>query len=301
MNALSLNIRYDYFLVWGHGVEHLDGIIGMIRDHPALKIVKILNHVPVTVDELVHAVYSFDYAPIEHLRGKTEYLKGTPREVYLIFVENRDPDEDYFGEAAYRHIESRTVKAVKELIRDRFNPYRQGKRSEDHVIHASDNQLQTDHILRFLGYPGVELFGNRHLALNAPYHLGEISRYCIRYLPISALLCRIVAGERHNYEPRLTAIDQTPHYRALCGDCDAYRLYLEKFLGTALTDDHTLAGLLRLQESLHYLAPPFDSDYVVAREGEGGTFAVLDGVHRVAVLRHRGVPALHVAVLCEEE
>jgi len=289
--------RYDYFLVWGHGVHLVQQILDMIRSNGALKIVKILHHVPGTVEELIHAVYSFDYAPIEHLRGKTEYLKRTPREAYFIFVQNSAPDEDYFGEGPFRHIESQSIKALKEQIRDRFNPRSAGKRSEDHVIHASDNQLQTDHILSYLGYPGLELFDNRNLALKAPYHLGEISEYAIRYLPISAIRCRVVTGGRFSYAPELTDIENTPHYRALCGDCEPYRLYLEKFLGTALTDDHTLPGLLGLKESFRYLLAPFDSDYVIVREAEERQFVVLDGVHRVAVLKHQGVDALHVAVL----
>ncbi|WP_129126151.1 hypothetical protein [Geomonas oryzae] len=293
--------RFDYMLVWGHGVEHMEAIAAMIREHPAFKIVKVLHHVPESVDLLVHAVYSFDYAPIEHLKDKTEYLRATPRESYLVFLENRDPDEDYFGEGSFRHLESRTMKALKERIRDRFNPYRNGKRTDEHVIHASDNQLQTDHILRYLGYPGVELFADRNVVLSAPYHLGEITDYCIRELHISALRCRMVTGERHHPEATVVAVEDTPHYRALCGDGEAYRLYLRTFLGTALTDDHTLEGLLRLAASFDYLAPPFDNAYVIVREEEPGIFAVLDGAHRVAILKHRGVTSLAAAVICNKE
>lgn len=298
MKPTSFDIRYDYFLVWGHGVEHLDGIIGMIRIHPALKIVKILNHMCLAVDHLVHAVYSFDYAPFEHLKAKTEYLKRTPREVYFIFVENRCPEEDYFGEGPYRHIESRTIKRLKEEIRNLYNGQVDGRRSEDHMIHASDNELQTHHILRYLGFPGVQMFGKKHLALDAPYHLPEIAHFSVRDIPVSSLQCRIVAGDRDLYVPRRVAgIEQTPHYRALQGDLDAYRTYLGRFLGQALTDDHTLEGFLRLKDSFRYLSAPFQSSYVIVEECESEKFVLLDGVHRAAILKYQGVTHFHVAVI----
>lgn len=292
--------RYDYLLVWGHGTCHLQPMLDMIRAHGAFRIVKIMHHVPQTVDALVFAVYSFDYAPIQHLRGKTEYLKKTPREAYFIFVENLSPDEDYFGEGAFRHLESRTLKALKEEIRDRFNPRVAGKRSEEHVIHASDNAEQTDHILRYLGYQGVELFADRHLALKAPYHLSGITSYCVRRVPLSRLVCRIVTGDRFSYQAQAVGIEETPHYRALAGDEQAYQGYLDRYLGTALTDDHTLANLLRLRDSFRYLAPPFHADYIVVREegeGEGARFVVVDGVHRAALLKNQGVEEINVAVI----
>lgn len=297
MTRSASELRYDYFLVWGHGIGHLDQMLSMIRNHPALKVVLIKNHLPQTVEELVTVVYSFDYAPIEHLKGKTEYLKRTPCECYFIVVENHDPDEDYFGEGAFRHIESRTVKALKERIRDLCNPRFGGRRSEEHVIHASDNQMQTDYILKYLGLTGIDCFGNGNVALNAPYHMGEIAQYSLKYVSLAALWCRIVTGPRHCYSAELTPVQHTPHYRALCGDCDPYRQYLATYLGTALCDDHSLYNLLRLRESFSYLQAPFDCDYVIVQETEEGKFEVLDGVHRVAVLKYQGAAAIHVVVL----
>lgn len=290
--------RYDYVLVWGHGIRYIDEILAAIRWHSALKIVKIVNHVPHSVEDLVEVIYSYDYAPIEHLRGKTEYLKGTPNEVYFIFVENREPGEDFFGEGPYRHIESRTLKQLKERIRDRFNPRVDGGRSEDHVVHASDNMLQTEYILRHLGLGGVGLFARRHLALDAPYHLREISDFTIRAIPLDSLQCRIVAGGREVYVPRrVSGIEATPHYRALVGDLQAYRDYVATFRGQALTDDHCLESFLRLKDSLRYLAPPFESAYLVVEETSTGELVLLDGVHRAAILKYQGVIDLHVAVV----
>lgn len=289
--------RHDYFLVWGHGVEHLDRMLDMIRQHPAFQIAMILEHKPRSVDELVTAVYSFDYAPIEHLRGKTQYLRQTPCISYFIFVRNFAPDEDYFGEGGYRHIESRTVKALKERIRDCLNPRIDGKRSEEHVIHASDNQLQTDHILRYLGFPGVEWLLGKNLVLNAPYHVREIERYSIRKIAIEQIRCSILTGDRYAYQTVFIPVEETPHYRAICGDEDCYLRYLKTYRGTALTDNHMLQNLVELKKTFRYLEPPFDCDFVLVREEQDGMFSVMDGVHRLALLKYQGATALQVAVV----
>lgn len=292
--------RYDYFLIWGHGVKFRDEILELIRSNRALKIIKILYHAPDTVEQLVQTVYSYDYAPLEHLRGKTAYLQKTPKEAYFIFVENHFPDEDYLGEGSYRHVESRTIKSMKEHIRDCFNERINGKRSEDHVIHASDNQMQTDYILRYLGYEGISLFKSTFLALKAPYHLRGAKAFCLRKIPLTSLLCRIMVGNREVHVPKLAAIEETPHYRALSGQHDIYEEYISMFIGLALTDDHPLHDFLRLNKSFRYLAPPNQFSYIMVKEAAHGRFIIIDGVHRASILKYHGAQDIHVAVISQD-
>ncbi|CAG1016435.1 hypothetical protein ANAEL_05623 [Anaerolineales bacterium] len=293
-------MRYDYFLIWGNGVRYRDSILDMIRSEPDLKIVKILYHTPETIDELVDTVYSYDYAPLQHLKGKTEYLRKTVCEVYFVFVENHSPCEDYFGDGPYRHIESRGLKELKEKIRDTFNPRENGKRTEEHVIHASDNQMQTDYILRYLRLNGIDLFTNKHLSLDAPYHVQKVSSFSIRKIPMFSLRCNIVVGDAIVHVPKRTTVESTPHYRALSGEHHVYDEYVRTYLGMALTDDHCLENLLRLSRDFRYLSPPYDGNYIITRELDDGTFSIIDGVHRAAILKHRGVDEVIVAVIDQD-
>ena len=151
VNLETIN-RYDYFLIWGNGLKYRDQIINEIRKDSNFQIIKILHHKPKNIKELVQAIYSYDYAPFCHLKSKTEYLLKTAPEVDFIFVKNIDPREDYVGEGEFRHIESQNVKLLKERIRDNYNKRKDDRRTEEHVIHASDNQDQTDYILRYLGF-----------------------------------------------------------------------------------------------------------------------------------------------------
>ncbi len=279
--------RYDYLIIWGHGLQYYKQILSIIRSCSSLRIIKILRHTPETMEQLIHLVYSFDYAPFEHLKAKTEYLLTKPCEVMFVFVENIFPDEDYFGDGAYRHIESVTIKKLKEEIRNIYNPRINGKRTEYHVVHASDNQVQTDYMLRCLGYNGLDLFNNEHLALKAPYHVKNIICYDIEKIPISNIKCRMVVSNQENDFIKLVNIDETPHYKALLGDYDSYRTYISRFLGKYLTDDHTLENLLILKEFFQYLSPPFELNYIIVEKISGSCYSIVDGLHRVAILKYQ--------------
>ena len=118
---MNLYSHFYYFLIWGHGLKYTDNIIQMIENVKELAIRKIVYHNPKSMSRFIKQVYSYDYAPLSHLKGKTRYLKKTPRRVLFIFVENYEPNEVMYGEGEYLHRESTTIKALKESIRDKYN------------------------------------------------------------------------------------------------------------------------------------------------------------------------------------
>ena len=73
-------------------------------------------------------MYAYDYAPFWHLKDKSKYLMGTKNEVCFIFIKNNHPNIDFYGEKNFRHLESKTIKAFKEMIRDKYNSYENGIR-----------------------------------------------------------------------------------------------------------------------------------------------------------------------------
>jgi hypothetical protein len=146
------NVRYDSILVWGNGLQYKVEIIQKIQEHPDFEVIHIVNHKPESIAEFVKAVYSFDYAPFWHLEAKIQYLLSTEPEINLVVFKNRNPDEDYLGEGDFRHLESITVKNFKDKLRDVYNERKNDRRSENHVVHATDNQKQTDYILKYIGY-----------------------------------------------------------------------------------------------------------------------------------------------------
>lgn len=288
--------RSDYIIIWGHGVRYTKEIIEMIRSNNNFRIVRFLYHKPKTIGSLVRAVYSYDYAPLRHLRSKTRYLKKTPKEVLFIFIENNKPSEDYFGKGIFRHFESTTLKQLKEEIRNKFNDRINGRRTEDHVIHASDNSLQTHHILQYLGYKGLGYLQKTNGVINLPPYLAKYKNFVIRNVSVDSLVCNIVVGEPENYRKKTVVIKDSPQYGALAGDVKSYEDYICKYRGRALTADYSVEKFMGLAKNFEYLAPPYSTDYIAVYRKDG-KFLVVDGLHRAAIMMHQEVEYIPVTVL----
>lgn len=294
---MSLATRFDYFLIWGNGLAHREGILAMLRAQPGFEIVKIQEHKPKGIKRLVRAIYSYDYAPFHHLRAKTKYLLKTSAEVVFIFLKNLQPLENYFGEGDFRHVECERVKALKEEIRNRYNERKADRRSENHVIHASDNESQTDHILKYLGYSeGTDLFRRSEQSMiRAPYHLPIIRSAMISKTPFDRLLCRFMVGTKESFVGKMGPVTESPQYKSLEGGMQIYEDYLRTFLGGPLQDDYSVARFERLAKTLEY--PDQGGDYVITRRLSDGNLLILDGLHRASIMKHRGAAEVLVAIV----
>ena len=71
-----IHFRYDYLLIWGHGLQYKNEIVNEIESNPNFKIEYFIYHEPKSIKKLVNEIYSYDYAPVFHLKGKTKYLSG---------------------------------------------------------------------------------------------------------------------------------------------------------------------------------------------------------------------------------
>lgn len=294
--------RVDYVLIWGHGLDHEVGILDMLFDDSGFTPLHVLRYRPTDIRKLVRAIYSYDYAPFHHLESKTRYLTKTRPEVLFVFMENLAPQEYASGNGAFRHLECARIKALKTRIRERFNPRRaDGKMpSEDHVIHASDNAAQSEHILRWLGRSGgvASLKPHAFPFFAVRPHLPVPAHVDIHRVSLADLRCNILEGDRWDYQTREVGIEESPHFRALeQGDPATYATYLDRFRGTGLRDPYTVKRYLSLAGRLDYLAPPYQTGYVLLRKSGDGGFRVVDGLHRAAILCHRGEATILGAIM----
>jgi hypothetical protein len=291
--------RYDYFLIWGNGLPYKTEIIRMIRSDPFLRITRIMDHKPKSTAMLVRAIYSYDYAPLQHLKSKTRYLLKTDPDVVFVFVLNQDAQETYRGEGAFRHVECERIQRIKGQIRDEFNPRKDGKRTEEHVVHASDNEAQVHQVLRYLGFPqGLGFLARRpNPVLSVPHYCPAFREFTIRCVDSKNLYCNILRGERESFRLEVVRIDETPHFAGLTGSLALYEEYLSTFLGGPLTGDYSPENLLALFKNLVYLEPPFCASYILVKRLREDDFLILDGVHRASVLICRAVPSFPVAVI----
>jgi hypothetical protein len=290
--------RYGYFLIWGNGIQYKEEILDILRSKEFIKILRIMNHRPKSIAHLVKTIYSYDYAPFEHLKAKTRYLLKTDPDVVFIFFRNEDAQERYFGGGAFRHIECERIKSLKEEIRDKFNPRIDGKRTEEHVVHASDNESQTDHILKYLRYKnGVGHLKNvPNPILSAPYYIPGFGEFTIRRINSSQLYCNILRGTIESYWTEPVQIEDTPQFTCLTGDTQSYNDYLARFTGGPLTCDYSVDNLMELSQNFAYLEPPYAASYILVNEFPPNKYLILDGVHRATILKFRGITDFPVAV-----
>lgn len=292
--------RYVYFLIWGHGYRYNKEILDILRQEPSFTILRIQDYTAKSIRKFVHGVYSHDYAPFHHLRLKTSYLLRTPNEVRIVFLINTDVHERFFGSGDYHHIECEHVKNIKENIRNLFNPRHQGVRTEDHVIHASDNEQQVENLMRIIGIKdGLDYFKrNSEMPIHVPYYLEPPKAISLKAIKVQKIFCRIVEGTKTQFYTRICPLQDSPHYRFLTEGCGSYGRYIETFLGGPLTVDYSEARFRKIASSLKYLEEPFLDHYILLQKTDSTSrYVVVDGLHRICVLKRNGLESITAAVL----
>jgi hypothetical protein len=289
--------RYDCILIWGHGMKYFHEILKEIEQNENFLIVKIVKHIPTSQNKIVREVYSYDYAPFNHLKDKTKYLKKVSKEVCFIFIKNNDPQEEYFGTGFFRHVESKRLKTFKEAVRDIYNPRINGERSHDHVIHATDNQMQTHYLLKYLGYKkGIRIFENENY-FNMPYFVKKSNEYIIKKIPINCLYSNIVFGDSWNkYKISKVKITESPHFAAAKGNMNDYRDYWNKFIGGPIQAYNTPEKFQSLISNFNYLAEPHDNSFIVVTKNDD-YYNILDGNHRAAIHASKGFSTIMSCII----
>ena len=249
-------MRFDAFIIWGHGMKYIREIMCTLREN--FEIITIrwfeIKDMPKFVDD----IYSCDTYPISHLREKNKYLMRVPKEIYFVLVVNSNVREREAGSGAFRGVQCAHVIEVKNKIRKQFNPA-----PHNHVIHGTDYESQTEHILKVLKMQGTNYYKKK------PYHLPEKVRQ-LKTVNVDKLRARLVGGK----EVRLT---DTPHYAYLEGRKEEYETYFFKYLGKKLREDHFPEAFDRLLEAANY------DPIICDKSGR-----ILDGVHRATIAKYRG-------------
>ncbi len=285
-------------IIWGNGLQYKNEILRFLRENDDFIILSITHHAVNTISDFVVKLYETDPVPWEHLKAKTKYLLETTPEFDVIIVNNVSPKEKYFGNGAYRHIQCEKIKIVKEYLRNLYNPKKNGKRTEEHIIHGSDFESQTEHLLSILHLGTLESYRSvKSRFMSVPHHLPVINNYTIKKIDVSQIFCSVLTGELNDHKNIVVPITETPHYRYACGDKQPYESYYGKYGGTLLTDDHnqdSFDRLIREFDSTHY-SP--DNSFIILEQIRNDYYRVWDGVHRVAIMRSKNNQFITAAVV----
>ena len=153
-------MRYDNFIIWGNGLNHVFPIMSMIRENSNFQIITIKRFRTGEMGTFIRKIYGCDPYPWEHLMAKTQYLLRSSQEIVFVLVKNKNPQEIIKGKGEFKHLECTNVIDLKITIRNKFNPRWDPNRrilplnygvSHEHCIHGSDYEEQTEYVLNVLG------------------------------------------------------------------------------------------------------------------------------------------------------
>jgi hypothetical protein len=278
--------RKDYFLIWGSGLEFENQIIEIIERDPNFKIEYFYRFKAKNIKRLISNVYFNDYTPISHLKNKTKYLKNiNNKNVLIIFCTNKRPMEMKIKSFNKTHIESISVNKLKNKIRKKFNPKVDGKITHDHVIHGSDNQEQTEHIIRFLN--------DKNLNIKTIYSEVENTfkyQKCVKIKTISIkrLKARLLIKDSEKISTKIVNLNKTPHFFFIKKKKSLYGEYLKKFRGLGLNYNYSEKRFNKYIKSFNYLNQNNQDNYIKV-EKKNNFYVIIDGLHRASIMKNKRV------------
>jgi len=281
-NINLIRDRYDYFLIWGHGLKHKEYILELLSQEANFDIIIIQKYKIKNLNFFIKKVYEYDYVPYFHLKGKTKYLMKTPKEVMFIILKNKNPQEIWRFNHNSGLIQSEIITVYKNFIRDKFNEIKDNRRTEDHVIHASDNEKQTHHMLKFLGYKeGLYIFDrHKNKPFVIPYYVEKFEKYKIHEIKIDDLVCNIIFDDKIKKIP----VEESPQYNFLKGNENGYINYIKKYQGKELKSYYDLKKFKNIFKNFQYLNKNYENNFILVKK-VNHKYLILDGLHRASVLK----------------
>jgi len=184
----------------------------------------------------------------------------------------------------------------------KYNPVNEeGETTEQHIIHASDNENQVDDILKYLGHSrGLRTFMTEPSKfIDLPYYLSKFNSFCLSSVDLTKVAANILS--RHPISGKCitnkVSIFDTPHYHALDGNPNSYIEYMDEFRGDEITRFHTLPKFRAMASNFEYLESPYEQKFIVVKQIniKNYEYLLLDGTHRAAILAKSGIDRLLVA------
>lgn len=147
------------FIIWGHGLKYYDEIMKLIKDY--FYVVTDAYKKIDDIEEFIKQIYVEEMQTIPfHIMAKNQHLLRCNQEARLILVKPKAPlTFSCSGHGPNNERCTTFVDHFKQTIRDHYNPKQPcGKRTEDHVIHGSDDHRdyrQVENCLRAFGLKSI--------------------------------------------------------------------------------------------------------------------------------------------------
>lgn len=288
---------FHYFIIAPSGNKYTEDILNMIESHK---------------DILVHSVRFYKRRKLIKMlalltanipsQTKTKILRDLKPGSLVAILGCRNREDDYFGEGKFRHKENIQVRQLMHKIRDKYdsklNRYSIVKNSKKHSVYTSANELETDALLKYMGYTmGIRKFmpmlGLQFLIIGR-----ESKKVIIKKVRLDEINARFFYKKGRGKAKMIERpVVESPHFQSLIKGTHHYGSYFGKIKYKLVKNKVDPSHIATLSKKLKYLSPPYESDYIVVRHKKDGSYVLSNGHHRSAILMYRGVKKVPMVVV----
>ncbi len=280
-------MRYDISIVFPHGIQYFNEILEILYKYPDLELLYFREYEPYDFIQFIEDVYKDDAVPWQHIKGKTEYLEGLGKIMWVMLIKNHKPEEMMVGEGKYRHPQCALMNRFKWEVREKFNPIINGERSEHHVIHTTDYESQTAKLWpKFKFHPIKEIdSASNKLFPHLPWFLPYFENVTIKEQDLNELYCYQMHKTEKNYR---VPIKESIYYKFTIGDKQPYIDYWNSLKGTRIWNDISPMKFERMLNNFD--VEKVKKEPILISEED----VVIDGNHRASILLAKDINKINV-------
>jgi len=160
--------------------------------------------------------------------------------------------------------------------------------THEHIIHITDSDKECDYLCNILLNNLPCYFENKMVHnISIPWHIQTHKTCTIMNIDINTLNVKLIHKNKCD-------IIETPHYKYINNDKIPYINYYSKYLGTCLQDNHSYLQFDNLISTFNPEQYNFEETRLIITNTN---YRVLDGVHRLCILKKNNINTIKIAVL----
>ena len=221
---------YNSIIVWGHGIEYILDILNNISNSINCTILNIKRGNINNYENFIKNIYKLEMVNSNHIFSKTQYLKSVKNEYFHILIKNNGSNIKQYGEGTFKVFADENIVNLKWRLREKYNPKLKDTNlpsnnlspgiSHNHIIHITDSNEECIEVCKFVLNKNPQEFENKIVNnIYIPWHLGIPKIMKKININIDKLYIRL-ANDPNNYK-----IINSPHYKYVCNDRNAYIIW----------------------------------------------------------------------------
>lgn len=295
LNYFNISTMYNSIVIWGHGIEYMDDIIDSLRNSIDCNMLNIKEISVNNMDDFINNCYKLEMINKDHIAAKTNYLKKVKPKVIHILIKNYGVKYKKYGSGSFEVISDENLVNWKWKIRERFNPRQKNfKRhplsegiTHNHVIHLTDTSEECNELSKYCLNNLPDYFENKFNIVNIPWHISDKRKITIDKKNINDIKVSVIdMGKVH--------IIDSPLYQYVIGNKTPYINYWNKNKGGKIQDDHTPKKFDKLINTFNPNKYNYNDKNLILVTSD---LIVLDGHHRISILKRSGINNIKVAIL----